>query len=309
MRRLLPLLLLAVTAMPALADDPCAQPSPQAMAEALGVKLPPRPWHVANIWWTFQQPIEHFTSLEMDITIDRDVPDTYNLYISPCGLAKINDLQFYGGIQTNINGWANKESRERVHRGHGAIFSRWSSDKKMPIGLDHVRTADDDCLVESAGYEGEFASVRRPYAWKAGTYTWSITKGETIDRQGQPATWFTCQLKNHADDSQLEVGSLLFEGDDFTYWGRHSAFVEVYSTSEVRRSNIPQVNVTFGWPRINGAKAPLKGASAYYPSVESGSTSSPDCANIRTEGDKCIVEVGALFERDEAQRRHPLPLE
>ncbi|QDU55293.1 DUF3472 domain-containing protein [Aeoliella mucimassa] len=298
----------ALTAQADETTDPCAQDSPQAMAKAVGVELPPRPWHLANIWWNFEQPIEHFTSLEVDITIDRDVPDTYNLYISPCGLAKINGLQFYGGIQSNINGWADKQSRERVHRGHGAIFSRWSSDKKMPIGLDHVQMADDECLVESAGYEGEFASVRRPYVWKQGTYTWSITKGETVEHKGTPATWFTCKVKNHADDSELEVGSLLFEGEDFTYWNRHSAFVEVYSTSKIRRSNIPKVNVTFGWPRINGEKAPLKNASAFYPSVKQGSTSSPDCAKVRADGDNCVVEVAEIFVRDEAKRRHDLPL-
>ena len=90
----------------AIADDPCSQPSPEEMATAAGIELPPRPWHVANIWWEFDDAVKHFESLEIDVSIDRDVPETYNLYISPCGLAKINNLQFYGGIQTNINGWA-----------------------------------------------------------------------------------------------------------------------------------------------------------------------------------------------------------
>ena len=59
----------------------------------------------------------------MDVTIDRDIPESYNLYISPVGIAKINGLQFYGGLQTNVNGWASKKSRTRVHPGRGAVFS------------------------------------------------------------------------------------------------------------------------------------------------------------------------------------------
>jgi len=211
----------------AVASDPCEQPTPEQMAAAAGVKLPPLPWHVVNLWWELDRPVEHFTSLEMDVTIDRDVPEAYNLYISPCGVAQINGMQFYGGLQTNINGWADKGSRKRVHRGRGAIFSRWSSDEKKPIGLDHVRTAAADCLVESAGYEGEFASVRRPVAWKKGTYTWSVTKGETIDHGNGRATWITCTVKDNAGGPPIEVGSLLFEGEQFTFWGKHSAFVEV----------------------------------------------------------------------------------
>ncbi len=288
------------------AEDPCAQPSPPEMATAANVTLPKYPWHVVNFWWDFDQPVEHFTSLEMDVTIDHDVPATYNLYVSPCGIAKINGLQFYGGLQTNINGWPNKESRERVFAGKGAIFSRWSSDKKTPIGLEHVTVAGPDCLVESAGYEGEFASVRRPYAWTKGTYTWSITKGETVAVDGKPATWFHCRVRDHAKagpDAVREVGSLRFEGGDFTFWARHSTFVEVYSTAKIPRSNIPKVTVTFGWPRLNGVKVPLKKVSVFYPNT---GPAAPDCATAKAAGENCVVEIGPIFKRDEAKRRHVL---
>lgn len=291
-----------------LAADPCLQPSPEKMAAAVGVRLPARPWHVANIWWDLRDATEDFESLEVDLSIDRDIPETYNLYISPCGVAKMNGLQFYGGIQTNINGWANKDSRVRVHRGRGAIFSRWSSDLKTPIGLDHVRVAAANCLVESAGYEGEFASVRRPFPWKKGTYTWAITKGKTVKHKGVPATWFNCWVQEHTTQKRLEVGSLLFEGEKFTFWARHSAFVEVYATSKIPRSHIPKVNVAFGWPRINGKRAALRKAFAFYPCAKSGTAGSPDCATVVAEGDRCVVQVGPIFKRDEALRRHELSI-
>ena len=285
--------------------DECAQPSPKEMADALGIKLPRRPWHLANIWWDFEKPVEHFESLSVDVTVDRDVPSSYNLYISPCGIAEINKLQFYGGLQTNINGWVSAEDQKRVHPGKGAIFSRWSSDKKTPIGLNHVRTAGSDCLVESAGYEGEFASVRRPFAWTKGTWTWEIVKDKTEEADGKKHTWFSCQVKN-AQGKVHPIGSLKFEGEDFTYWAKHSAFVEVYSTEKIPQSNIPKVNVTFGWPRINGQPAPVKKTSAFYPN-KSG-PAAPDCATAKADGTKVTVEVGAIFKRDETLRRHPLEL-
>ncbi len=294
---------LAVAATPA---DPCAQPSPEEMARTAGVTLPRRPWHVANVWWHLEKPVEKFASLEVDVTVDRDVPETYNLYVSPCGSSKINGLMFYGGLQTNINGWPDKESRTRVHPGRGAIFSRWSADKKTPIGLDHVRPAAADCLVESAGYEGEFASVRRQVAWKAGTYTWGVYKGETVDRGGKPATWFTCRVRDHAGGPAVDVGGLLFEGAEFTFADRHSAFVEVYATAKIPKSGIPKVAVSFGRPRLNGEKAALKKVSAYYPDPAKGVPGSPDCATVRADGEKCVVEVGPIFKRDDAKRRHDL---
>jgi hypothetical protein len=284
------------------AQDPCAQPAPPAMAEAAGVPLPKYPWHLANIWWDFTGPTSNFVSLEIDVTIDRDVPDTYNLYISPCGIAKINGLDFYGGLQSNINGWQNATNQTRVHPGKGGIFSRWSQDKKTPIGLEHARVAGPDCLVESAGYEGEFASVRRPFAWTKGTYTYRIRKAETAVADGKTNTWFTCSILD-AQGKAFEVGGLRFEGSEFEFWNRHSAFVEVYSTAKIPRSNIPKVVVTFGYPRINGGKPALKRASAYYPDR---GPAAPDCAWVRADGENAVVEVGAIFKRDEARRRHDL---
>jgi hypothetical protein len=286
-------------------EESCAQPSPQEMAKAVGITLPKLPWHVVNIWWDFEKRIEHFESLAVDVTIDRDVPATYNLYISPCGLGKMNGQQFYGGLQSNINGWANPTNHTRVHPGKGGIFSRWSSDKKTPIGLEHVRVAGADCLVESAGYEGEFASVRRPFAWTKGTYTWQIVKGKTETTNGQTNTWFTCEVKD-SNGNIFSVGSLRFEGSDFTFWDRNSAFVEVYSTAKIPRSGIPKVDITFGWPRVNGQPAPLKRASAYYPSKTG--PAAPDCAVAKADGANVRVEVGPIFVRDENQRKHGLVL-
>lgn len=276
--------------------DPATLP-PQEQASRLGIKLPGLPWHVADFWWTFEKPIDHFESLDMDVTIDRDLPADVNLYVSPVGVAEINGLQFYGGLQTNINGWATKESRERVFPGRGAIFSRWSSDKKTPIGLGHVRKPADG-LCESAGYEGEFCSVRRPFAWGKGTYTYSIVKGDTELVDGAAQTWFHCLVRNHADQVTTSIGSLRFEGTDFSYWAKHSAFLEIYSTQKVPRSNIPRAVVTFGYPRINGGKPPLKRTSVNYNAT--GRAQAPACATARAEGERIVVELGPIFQRDPA---------
>lgn len=279
-----------------------AQDSPQQMAEKLGVKLPRLPWHLADIWWKFEKPIDHFESLSMEVTIDRDVPTNYNLYISPVGIAKINGMDFYGGLQTAINGWASKTNQQRVFPGKGAIFSRWSPDKKKPIGLDFVRLAPDG-LCESAGYEGEFCSVRRPFAWTKGTYTYSVVKGDTELAKGNPQTWFHCLVRSHATEELNWIGSLRFEGADFQFWNQHAAFVEVYSTKILPRSNIPKVNVTFGYPLINGARPKLVRASANY-----NPKSSPACARAKGIGDRVVVEVGEMFTRTPEQGQERIEL-
>jgi hypothetical protein len=269
-------------------------------------KLPPLPWHMADIWWTFAEKTPHFESLDMEVTIDRDVATNVNLYISPCGIARINNMDFYGGLQTAVNGWASKESRERVHPGPGAIFSRWSHDKKTKIGLEHVRMVAGG-LCESAGYEGEFCSVRRPLAWKKGTYTWSVVRGDEDIRDGATNTWFHCLVREHATGQTYCIGSLRFEGADFTFWDKHAAFVEIYSTAKVPRSGIPEVKVTFGYPRLNGQPPKFKSARVNHPGPGEQSAT-PNCATAVAEGDKVVVSIGKIFERDPKDRKHALDL-
>lgn len=279
------------------------QPSPKEMADAVGVELPRSPWHLADIWWVFAKPTEKFESLAMDVTIDRDIPDSYNLYVAPVGIAEINGLRFYGGLQSNINGWVSKESRERVHPGKGGIFSRWSSDQKTPIGLGHVRMQKDG-LCESAGYEGEFCSVRRPYAWSKGTYTYSIVKGEQETIEGKVHTWFDCKIRSHQTKETTEIGSLRFEGSEFSFWARHAAFVEVYSTSKIRQSRIPKVVVTFGYPRLNGERPALVKCSANY-----NVKGSPQCAKASADKSSVVIEVGPIFKREDGTEAIKLELE
>ena len=276
------------------------QPSPAEMASKAGVELPRLPWHMADIWWEFASETKGFESLDVEVTIDRDISEGYNLYVAPVGIARINNMDFYGGLQTNINGWQGKDSRKRVHPGKGAIFSRWSADKATPIGLGHTRV-EEGGLCESAGYEGEFCSVRRPYSWTKGTYTYSIQKGkkETID--GKPHTWFDCVVISHKDGARTPIGSLRFEGDEFGFWARHAAFVEIYSTEKIPRSGIPRCVVTFGYPRINGKKPAHKSAFASY--NPKGKAASPQCATARAEADKVVIEIGPITNREVAREK------
>jgi len=279
--------------------------TPEKMAADLGIKLPHRPWHMADIWWEMKDSTPHFDSLSVDVTIDRDIADGVCLYISPCGNDKINGMQFYGGLQTSVNGWPSKENHKLVSAGYGAIFSRWSNDKKSKIGLEHVRMADG-ALCESAGYEGEFCSVRRPLAWHKGTYTYSIIRGDIETGETGTSTWFHCIVRDHEDDSLHCIGSLRFEGTDFTFWKYHGAFVEIYYTAKVAASPIPEVTVTFGYPRINGKKPALKKATVNY--NRTGTIASPPCAKARAEGENVVIDIGRIFKPEPNDGKQTLPL-
>jgi hypothetical protein len=216
-------------------------------------ELPSIPWHTINIFWTFKNPNINMDRLDMDVTVDRDVPTSYSLYISPFN-STFNNIQFYAGIQTNVIN-TNVADSTHIATGKGGIFSRWSTRPDDLIGLDYTDMQPDG-FRESASTEGNFCSVRRPFIWTKGTYTLSLVKNETIDFKNQPHTWVSYEITDKSNNKTHTIGRLLFEGDSLILNHQLVAFVEIYGGEKSEKS-IPEVNITFGSPVINNQDTPL----------------------------------------------------
>lgn len=245
------------------------------------------PWHMVNLWWTLPETPD-FESLEIDVTISDDVdPAKLNLYIAPVGLGRLNDTNFYGGIQSNIGGYPVSDASPQgpYHKGKGAIFSRWGN---KDLDTSFVRPAADG-LIEAAGYEGDFASGRRPFAWKAGTYTYAIRKlSYEKDKDGNEWTWVGAFLTEHATARMVFISSLKFPGRTLKFWGRHSAFIEIYGGKKVVIADLPKLTVRIGMPRINGQAPEVKQLSVHYPR-DTGPASPAIMSTRLAEGDKEVV--------------------
>lgn len=235
-------------------------------------RLPRLPWHLVNIWWTFEKEEPDFQSLELDVAINQDVDSSkLNLYISPIGSGRFNDVHFYGGLQSNSNGFAPESptQRERVHIGKGAIFSRWG---EKGLSLDNVRPATDG-LVESAGYEGDFCSVRRPYRWTAGRYTYELCKLDFEKKDDAEYSWVGAFVTNHQTKERTFIGALRFPGRTLKFWNRNSAFVEIYGTSRLGQpaiADLPPLEVRFGQIRVNGQTVKPTRLHVHYPTEKDG---------------------------------------
>lgn len=216
--------------------------------------LPPFPWHTVNITWIFQNPTTEIERLNMDITIDRDVPTDFSLYISPFNTA-FNHIEFYAGMQTDIMGWTDKNQRNYVKVGKGGIFSRWSAIPDEKIGFEYIDLLPNG-LCESAGNEGNYCSVRCPFVWTKGAYTLSLVKNETVIFKNSPHIWVSYEITDKSNNETQKIGRLLFEGDSLFIKQDIGAFVEIYD-GELSAKSIPEVNVTFGCPIINNQETPL----------------------------------------------------
>jgi hypothetical protein len=129
-------------------------------------------------------------------------------------------------------------------------------------------------------------------------------KGDSENVGDQALTWFHCTVRSHETGAETWIGSLRFEGSDFTYWNKCAAFLEIYSTQKVPASSIPKLNVTFHYPRINGAAPSLKKAFVNY--NVAGRSASPACAKAHVDGSDIVVDIGALFPRTKEETSETL---
>jgi hypothetical protein len=244
-------------------------------------KINDTPWHLVDLWWNIGQDAP-FESYSVDVTISDDLPEGVHLYISPIGLGHFGKQQFYGGIQTRADG--NTKSDHNLREiGPGLLFSMWGQ-----RSFDAIRPADGG-FCQSSGHEGDFVSVRRPYKWQKGTYTYRLVKmdKETVD--GQPQTWVGAFVYSHDKDENIFVGALRFHGDSLVLSRHVASFVEIYGP-RIPLSEIPKVTVTFSKLTLNGQLMEKPTAEAVYPDGV------PDYAEATGKDGAVTIVVGKPIE-------------
>lgn len=247
----------------------------------------PMPWHLVDLWWDLGEEIP-FESYSVEVTIRDDVPAATNLYIAPIGLAHLNKTPFYGGIQTQADG--HSKSNPRIRKiGPGLLMSMWGE-----RSLDAIRPSQGG-FCQSSGHEGDFVSVRRPYAWQKGTYTYRVVKMDRELVEGKPATWVGAFVYSHDKDENIFIGALRFPGEDLRLSRKVASFVEVYGRA-IPVSEIPRVVVTMGGLRVNGRLLETPAVEAIYPQRV------PDYAEARLEGANVEIVVGQPVEGREKRQ-------
>jgi hypothetical protein len=242
------------------------------------------PWHLVDYWWDFGEPVA-FQSYSLDVTISDEVDSAIRFYIAPVGLGYLSGEMFYGGIQTNSDGFESHPHQQRQYIGRGGIFSRWHE-----RGLQAVRRSYGG-LFESGGYEGDFVSVRNRFEWGTGRYTYSIRNQGTQEVDGKSYTWVGAFVYSHDEQQEQYIGSLRFEGAELELGRQLASFVEIYG-GLIPYEKIPKVTITFENWRVNGKPIVPVSASANYP------VNVPPYLHSKVEGSKVHAICGEPVDRE-----------
>jgi len=245
------------------------------------------PWHLVDLWWDIGKDVP-FESYSIDVTIKDAVPADVNLYIAPIGLGHLNGIAFYGGIQTQADGYTKRDRRLRKI-GPGFLMSMWGERSH-----DAIRPAAGG-FFQSSGHEGDFVSVRRAYQWTPGRYTYRIVRMDKEQAGDKVCTWVGAFVYSHSKDENVFVGALRFPSEKLVLSHRLASFVEVYGRRKPVEK-IPKVLVTFGNLRVNGKPVVRPGVMAVYPKGV------PDYAEAKLKDQQLVVQVGESVENRRTRR-------
>lgn len=264
------------------------------------------PWHMTNVRVDFDGVREDFDSFCVTLRIEGETSDDVNLYISPFN-GTLNRLTYYGGIQTRIDG--NTLGGSFVRRGRGAIFSRW---RERDTGA--ISRAGGG-LIQSAGNEGDFISVRNDFAWSEGRYRLCLRKGDEIAGDPLPVnytagdiafawekyvhTWVRMEAIDLASAETTIVGALAVPGSTLELRHYNVLFAEMYGApSPIAAERVPDITVFVEDFKLNGQVLPYRALSATSNPIP-GRADTPKMTRVRYDaGEKEIrIEIGGFTGR------------
>jgi len=205
---------------------------------------------LGSVWWNFG--VNYFKSLYANITIYAEPSNNDGLYFQMYQ-GKINNVVFYFGLQTKISN-PNTGTKDK-----GLIFSRWDT-----RDLSNVKTVEGG-WSESAGYEGDFVSIRKHYEWATHSYKFKIAYIESDDVGDWYGVWIY-DLNNSTEDF---LGSIRFPSTEPSKSGIANGggtWIELYS-KEIKQTPIPSWHVSIDGIYANESMISPKSATSAYSDI------------------------------------------
>lgn len=264
------------------------------------------PWHTTNVLMELEGVENDFESFCTTFRIEGETSDDVNLYISPLN-GHLNGLRYYAGIQTSIDG--NTPEGATVHRGRGAIFSRWQE-----RDTDAIMRGTGG-LIESSGHEGDFISVRNDFAWDEGRYRLCLVQSEEMEGDPLPAnytaediafawgkyvhTWVRMEATDLDTDQTTFVGALAVPGTTLALTSQNGLLTEMYGEpNPFPAERVPDITIILEQFSINGRALPYNRVGAQS-NPKPGREDSPKMTRVRydTTEQEIRIEQGRFTGR------------
>lgn len=212
------------------------------------------PWHLMDWHHTLPQGYI-FESLAVEFVIEQ-APQPGDFIFFAVLMGSLGGQQFYLGLQTDLY-----DGLSRQNLGEGLIYSRWGGQDP----LDGRAPLDGWVVIpnQNTAKEGIFVSVRRPFSWDVGRYTF-LLKAHPFS-YNEPV-WVDLLVYDHQHGRWYDGGGLRFDEPRPVFHPSTVTFLEVYGKHNGDPEHLPRIGIRLHGPVLNGDVMPSGGR----PSVPKG---------------------------------------
>lgn len=208
------------------------------------------PWHLVDQYHRMSQ--EHaFQVIEIDMTLTGDTNIDLSMYFSPLW-GKLDGNGFYFGFLSQIY-----DTRVKKIVGKGAIFSRWGLGRQEDIRIPKGGWSFVGNKATSG--EGDFLSVRVPFDWSEGKYSFLMKTRGLPKPEG---VWVDLMVYENHTGKWIDIGGLRFKNGPMKLSRSVANFIEVFAPrgrgKHAYPKQLPFLDVTFSKPRLNHHIDPVR---------------------------------------------------
>ncbi len=245
---------------------------------------------LANALWDWEDARTASNSITIDFTINED-PGHFSEDVSmvaALGYSSIGGHRVAFGLRTDLDQPGTDGSQ-----GKGIIYNRW--------GTHDVATnasVPDGAWVETGSLFGDFISIRIPYDWGEGAYTFRLAPQGDDDEDGR---WYGLSITEQSTGVTTQLGSLKFP---FTESGqapviapRHDVFgslIAVLGARAIKPHELPVFEIALDRPIMSSGDLPNQVTANYSPlfGVITSANITYDTAN-----DRVVIRAGGRTSR------------
>jgi hypothetical protein len=246
-------------------------------------------WTQINLFYYLADTAVDIKTYSIDFELLDEVPANTSMTIATHGGGTINNINYWGSLQTDWGGFENPQylSDENQYQeiGRSFNFSRWDETRTEALRL----APNGYCYVDDS--EEPTIGVSNIFNWKKGKYTITLYASDikvTID--GRIHTMVGIRLLDKSNGKTTETGMLAFPGDKLRFGSQMNMFLQIFNEDGTLEQT-PKISMTFTNFKLNDKLIDPMDVETYFP------YNMPHWAEASLIENGFRIEIGKPFKR------------
>jgi hypothetical protein len=220
-------------------------------------------WNQIDLYYYLPDTSVDVKTYSMDFELFDEVPANTSLTIATHGGGTINNISFWGGLQTDWGGYIHPKNMDdesqyqEIERSFN--FTRWDETRTEALRL----APNGFCFVDDS--EESTIGVSNKFNWKKGQYTITLYASDVkVTLDGKVHTFVGLKVLDKSNGKTTEMGMLAFPGEKLRFGAQMNMFVQVYNEKGTLEQT-PKLSMAFTNFKLNDKLIEPKDVQTYFP--------------------------------------------